>query len=73
MKLGKLVLFLELIVLGALTNGTNGNVNNPTPSPNTNHIQAIEQHNGDVVDLTKDSFNMQVVNKSYFVMFYDPT
>ena len=72
MKLRKLALFLELLVLGALANGTNGIVNTTTLSPTTNQVQVIEDHNKYVVDLTRDSFNVQVANKSHFVMFFDP-
>ena len=71
MKLGKVALFLELIVLGASANGSNETFNTTTLIPTTNAIQAIEDDDSNVVDLTSDSFNVQVANKSHFVMFYD--
>ena len=71
MKLGKVALFLELIVLGASANGTNETLDTTTLTPTTNDIQAIEDNERYVVELTSDSFNVQVANKSHFVMFYD--
>ena len=72
MKLEKVALFLELIVLGASANGTNGKLNTTTLSPTTEHIQAIEDHKRYVVNLTRDSFNVSVANSSHFVMFFSP-
>ena len=70
MKLGKVALFLELIAFGGLASGTNGTDNTTMLSPNTDDIQAIEDHKSYVVDLSTDSFNLQVANKSHFVMFF---
>ena len=71
MKPRKVALFLELIVLGAAANITNGSVNTTTLNTATNHVQTTEDHKSYVVDLTRDSFHVRVSRKSHFVMFYD--
>ena len=71
MKLEKVALFLELVLVGAAANGTNDTVNSTTLSLPTNHFGGIEDHKSYIVDLTIDSFNVQVANKSHFVMFFD--
>ena len=72
MKLDKLALFLDLILVGASANGTNDALNTNPLSSTTNQIRGIEDHKSYIVDLTRDSFNVQVSNKSHFVMFFDP-
>ena len=59
MTLGKLALILEMVVLGTLAK--------------TKRIQALEDHHSYVVNLTRVSFNVQVTDKSHFVMFFGPT
>ena len=73
MELEIVVLFLELIVLGASVNGTNGTSNTITLNPTTNDIHATEDKTSDVNDLTMDSFNDSIAKGSHFIMFYDPT
>ena len=73
MKLERVALFLQLIVLGASANGTNRTANATNQSPTTKRVQELEDHKRYVVNLTRDSFNESVTKEKHFVMFFDAT
>ena len=58
MKLKGVALFPQLLIVGALTNGRNGTDNTTTQSFTTKRVQATDDKNIYVGDLTKDSFNV---------------
>ena len=73
MKLDRVALFVQLVIVGAAGSGRKGTANTTAQSPATNRVQPTEDNKSFVVDLTRDSFNESVGNGSYFIMFYDPT
>ena len=73
MNLQQIVLFLELILVGATATELYGSLNTTIQIPNTNLVESIPDNKSYVVSLTRDTFNHSTANRSHIVMFFAQT
>ena len=70
MRVGNVPLVFGIFVLGVLVKVTIGT---SSQNPTTNLPINVQVTTGHIVNLTRDSFNVSVANRSHFVMFFNST